>query len=89
MWHMQGSRNGLCDLMFPVCLLTFSLLGEGFPSKILRFHFSFSESPLGRVSARFCVPSRLSGATRDPLVLLSSSLGLYFGCLGAPKVSQK
>ena len=71
-----------------MCLLTFSLPGEGFPMRILSFHFSFFESPLGSARARFCVPLRLSGATRGPLVLVSSSLGSYFGCPGAPKLSQ-
>ena len=32
---------------------------------------------------------RLSGASRGPLVLDSSSLGPYFGCASAPKLSQK
>ena len=69
-----------------MCLLTCSFPGEDFPPRILSFHFSFFESPVGRAWARFCVPSRLSGATRDPL---SSSLGMYFGRLAAQKLPRK
>ena len=58
-----------------------SFVGEGFTTRILSFHFSFFESPLGSFQAQFCVPLRLSCATRGPLVLGSSSLGPYFGCL--------
>ena len=57
-----------------MCLLTFSVVGEGFTMRILSFHFSFFESPLGSFQARFCVSLRLSGATRGPLCLTQALL---------------
>ena len=42
--------------------------------RILSFHFSFFESPLGSFQARFCVSLRLSGATRGPLCLTQALL---------------
>ena len=65
------------------------LPGRGFSPRMLSFYFSLFESPPGRAWARFCVPSRLSGATRDPFVVLSSSLGVHFRRPGAEKQSQK
>ena len=72
-----------------MCLLAFSVVGEGFTMIIWSFHFSFFESPLGSSQARFCVPLRLSGATRVPLVLASSFLGPYFGCARVPQSCLK
>ena len=89
MWHMQGSKNGLRDLMFSCVFIDIFPPGRGFSCENIEFHFSFFESPLGSARARFCVPLRLSGATRGPLVLVSISLGPYFGYPGAPKLSQK
>ena len=42
--------------------------------RILSFHFSFFEIPLGSFQARFCVSLRLSGATRGPLCLTQALL---------------
>ena len=84
-----GSKNELRDLMCSYAFIDILLPGRGFPQENVEFSFLFFETPLGTARARVCITSRLSGATRGVLVLLSSSLGLYFGGPSAPKLSQK
>ena len=63
--------------------------GRRFYYENIEFPFLvFCESP-GELLGTILVPLRLFGATRGPLVLVSSSLGPYFGCSETPKVSQK
>ena len=63
--------------------------GIRFYHENIEFPFlDFCESA-GELSGTILVPLRLSGATRGALVLVSSSLGPYFGCPETPKVSQK
>ena len=55
----------------------------------IEFQFLVFFESAGELSGTILVPLRLSSAIRGPLMLVSSSLGPYFGCPETPKVFQK
>ena len=87
MWHMQD-RKMYFRFDFPVCFFGILLHGRGFSPENIEFSFLFFRVLWGGFGHDFAFhggsPVRLGA-----LLLVSSSLCLYFGGLGRPKLSQK
>ena len=89
MWHIQGSTNGVCNLMFSHVFIDIFYRGRRFYHENIEFPFLFFCESAGELAGTILVPLRLSGAIRGPLMLVSRPLGPYFGCPETLKVSQK